>query len=80
MVFVHREELADEIGSTEFHGAVRYARTGGLHPARFHAGLARLARAAGARVHDHCPATGLEQTASGFRVATAGWCDRRQAT
>ena len=72
MVFVQREELTDEIGSTEFHGAVRYARTGGLHPARFHAGLARLARAAGARVHDRCPATGLEQTASGFRVATAG--------
>jgi glycine/D-amino acid oxidase-like deaminating enzyme len=72
VVFVHREELEDEIGSTEFHGAVRYARTGGLHPARFHAGLARLARAAGARVHDHCAATGLEQAASGFRVATAG--------
>ena len=68
VVFVGRDELVDEIGSREFHGAVRYARTGGLHPARFHAGLARLARAAGARVHHHCPATSIERAGAGFRV------------
>jgi glycine/D-amino acid oxidase-like deaminating enzyme len=70
VVYVERDELAGEIGSSEFHGAVRYARTGGLHPAKFHAGLARLARSAGARVHDRCPATNLEPTPTGFRLST----------
>ena len=43
-------QLADEIGSTAYHGGVVLERTGGLHPARFHAGLVRRARAAaGAR-------------------------------
>jgi glycine/D-amino acid oxidase-like deaminating enzyme len=68
--FVDRDELAAEIGSMRFHGAVRYARTGSLHPARFHAGLARLARAAGARIHDRCAATTVEADGSGFRVGT----------
>jgi glycine/D-amino acid oxidase-like deaminating enzyme len=70
VAFVDRDALAEEIGSQEFHGAIRYARTGGLHPARFHAGLARLARTAGARVHDHCAATALERDGAGFRVHT----------
>jgi glycine/D-amino acid oxidase-like deaminating enzyme len=70
VAFVDRDALAEEIGSHEFHGAIRYARTGGLHPARFHAGLARLARTAGARVHDHCAATALERDGAGFRVHT----------
>ena len=49
--------LADEIGSTAFLGGVVLERTGGLHPARFHAGLARLALGAGADVHDRTPAS-----------------------
>jgi glycine/D-amino acid oxidase-like deaminating enzyme len=50
--FVPRDRLGDEIGSHRHHGAVVLERTGGLHPARFHAGLARRALAAGAVVHD----------------------------
>jgi glycine/D-amino acid oxidase-like deaminating enzyme len=69
--FVGTGELDAEIGSEAFHGAVVYDRTGSLHPARFHAGLAALARRNGARVHDRCPATSLEQTAAGHRVGTA---------
>ncbi|MBV9953047.1 MAG: FAD-binding oxidoreductase [Acidimicrobiia bacterium] len=78
VVFVDRDELAGEIGSTAFHGAIRYARTGGLHPARFHAGLARLARAAGARIHDRCAATRLEREGAGFRVITQQGAIRAQ--
>jgi len=48
--FVPREALAAEIGSTAYHGAVVYERKGGLHPARFHAGLVRRAVAAGVKV------------------------------
>jgi len=70
--FVGPDELGGEIGSGAFHGAVVYDRTGSLHPARFHAGLAALAQQAGARVLDRCPATSLERTATGHRVGTAG--------
>jgi glycine/D-amino acid oxidase-like deaminating enzyme len=57
--WVPRDQLADEIGSTAFFGGVVLERTGGLHPARFHAGLARLAIGAGADLHDRTTATSL---------------------
>jgi glycine/D-amino acid oxidase-like deaminating enzyme len=73
--FVAREALADEIGSTAWHGGVVFERTGGLQPAQLHAGLVRLALDAGARIHDRCAATALEDRGAGrtdgrFRVAT----------
>lgn len=68
---VERDELADEIGSTIYPGGIVIERTGGLHPARFHAGLARLARRAGAVVHDHTPVTTVTRRAGGgFDVGT----------
>jgi glycine/D-amino acid oxidase-like deaminating enzyme len=69
--FVPRDELAHEIGSTAYHGAVVFDRTGGLHPARFHAGLLARARAAGAVVLGRVRATTIDRRpAAGFRVAT----------
>jgi glycine/D-amino acid oxidase-like deaminating enzyme len=71
--WVPADELADEIGSTAFHGGVVLERSGGLHPAKYHAGLLRLALAAGADVHDHTTATAIESRAGGrqgFRVTT----------
>ncbi|WP_254126954.1 FAD-binding oxidoreductase [Aquihabitans sp. G128] len=68
--FVERADLGDEIGSDAFHGAVVYDRTGGLHPAKLHAGLARLALDAGATVRDRCPATALEDVGRGHWVHT----------
>lgn len=69
--FVPREQLADEIGSTAYHAGVVYERTGGIHPARFHAGLAELALAAGAELHGSTPATLVTRRAGGgFRVVT----------
>jgi hypothetical protein len=35
--FVPRDGLAAEVGSDAFHAGVVIERTGGLHPARFHA-------------------------------------------
>jgi glycine/D-amino acid oxidase-like deaminating enzyme len=63
--FVEREALTDEIGSTAFHGGVVYDRTGGLHPAKLHAGLVRLALQAGAEIVDRCPVLTLEDRGSG---------------
>jgi glycine/D-amino acid oxidase-like deaminating enzyme len=68
--FVPREELAEEVGTSAYHAGVVFERTGGLHPARFHAGLLSLARAAGAVVAGSTRATGLEARPGGFRVTT----------
>jgi glycine/D-amino acid oxidase-like deaminating enzyme len=70
--FVPRDELEGEIGSTAYHGGIVFDRTGGVHPARLHAGLARLAIDAGADVHDHRAARSLEELPDGrLRVTTA---------
>lgn len=68
--FVPREALGDEVGSTAYHGGVVFERTGGLHPARFHAGLLRLARSAGATVVGGVRATAVERITGAFRVTT----------
>ncbi len=68
--FVPRDELAAEIGSDAYHGAVVMERTGGLHPARFHAGLARLALEAGAELHDRTAAVAIDRRHGGFHVLT----------
>lgn len=68
--FVPRNELAGEIGSDAYHGGLVVEKTGGLQPARYHAGLARAALAAGAEVHEHTRARSIERTGSGFRVVT----------
>jgi glycine/D-amino acid oxidase-like deaminating enzyme len=70
--FVPRAALSDEIGSTSYHAGVVMERTGGLQPAAFHAGLVRLALAAGAQIHDLTPAAAVEQQRDGdFVVTTA---------
>jgi glycine/D-amino acid oxidase-like deaminating enzyme len=68
--FVPRHELGAEIGSDAFHGGVVFDRTGGLHPAKLHAGLARLALDAGARVVEDCAATQLDDVGRGHWVHT----------
>jgi glycine/D-amino acid oxidase-like deaminating enzyme len=63
--FVPREALGDEIGSTAYAAGLVIERTGGLHPARFHAGLIGVALAAGASVHPTTPATAIERRGGG---------------
>jgi len=66
-----RDALASEIGSPVYHGALLYERSGGLHPARYVAGLARLARDGGAQLHDRTPAIAIAgRQAGGFTVKT----------
>ena len=66
-----RDALASEIGSPVYHGALLYERSGGLHPAKYFAGLARLARDGGAHLHDQTPATAIERRdRGGFVVVT----------
>jgi glycine/D-amino acid oxidase-like deaminating enzyme len=66
-----RDALAAEIGSPLYHGALLIERSAGFHPAKYVAGLGRLARDRGAHLHDHTPATGIERRQrGGFTVVT----------
>jgi len=68
--FVSRDGLADEVGSDAFYAGVVLERTGGLHPARYHAGLARLALEAGVDVHDRTTALAIEPRPQGGHQVT----------
>ena len=57
------------VGSTAFTAGLVIERTGGLHPARFHAGLVRLALAAGA-------STAAPGDAGDHDRASRGWAGR----
>jgi glycine/D-amino acid oxidase-like deaminating enzyme len=66
-----REALRDEIGSTLHAGALLVELSGGLHPARYFAALARQAVDAGVEVHEQAEARRIEpRPAGGLRVAT----------
>lgn len=68
--FLSRGELAEEIGSDAFFGALLYQRTGSLHPAKFHAGLAARALASGALIHDRTAVSRISRRGSGHIVST----------
>ena len=59
------------IGTDFYRGGMVRMDIGGLHPAKFHAELLRVALAAGLTVHSRTPVTGIERDGAGFRVATA---------
>lgn len=67
---VRGDDLAAEIGSTLFRAGLVVERSGGLHPARFHAGLTRVAAGAGAALHAHTPARAVRRGISGWHVTT----------
>ena len=67
-VVVEGEALASELGSTRFPAGLVLPRSGGLHPARFHAGLLARARRAGAVVHGRTAAVAVEPRAGGWSV------------
>jgi glycine/D-amino acid oxidase-like deaminating enzyme len=67
---IGRDALASEIGSPLYHGGLLVERSAGLHPAKYAAGLIRLARDRGAHLHDHTPATDIERRRGGFTVTT----------
>ncbi len=68
---VPRERIREEIGSERFHGGVRYNIDGGLHPGKYHDGLVRVAREAGALVVPGTEVTAIQHSGNGFRVATS---------
>ena len=74
--------LAAEIGSTAFAAGLVVERSGGLHPARFHAGLVARRGEAGASLHPHTPATARRAggpTAGAVRTSRGDDRRRRRA-
>ena len=72
-------EQRNYIGTDFYRGGTVRMDIGGLHPAKFHAELLRVALASGLTVHSRTPVTGIERDGDGFRVATsAGTVQARQ--
>ena len=68
---VPRSEQRAVLGTDFYHGGAVRMDIGGLHPAKFHAGLLRLALAAGAAVHGETAVQGIRSEGDGHEVATA---------
>jgi glycine/D-amino acid oxidase-like deaminating enzyme len=69
--FLSRAELREEIGTSRYHAGLLVERTGGLQPAKYHAGLVRRALDVGAALHGRTRATSITRRASGgYRVVT----------
>jgi glycine/D-amino acid oxidase-like deaminating enzyme len=68
---VPRSEQRSVLGTDFYHGGAVRMDIGGLHPAKFHAGLLRLALAAGATVHSETAVQGIRREGDGYEVATA---------
>jgi glycine/D-amino acid oxidase-like deaminating enzyme len=67
-LFVPRERLREEIGSEAYHGALAVEGSGGLHPARYVAGLLAAADRAGADLHEGIRATAVRTQGDGRSV------------
>ncbi len=65
---IEREELAAHTSSTIYFGALLYPDHGGVHPRMAHDSLLARAIAAGATFCANTPVTGIEASASGFRL------------
>jgi glycine/D-amino acid oxidase-like deaminating enzyme len=67
---VPKAEVRNEIGTDVYCGGRVSHRRAGLHPARYHAGLIRRVRAAGAIVAGNSPVTSIQRNGGDFTVNT----------
>lgn len=67
---VGADALADEVGSTIYHGGVVDRTSAALHPARYVFGLAQAAARHGALLVEDAPVTNLLREQGGWRVVT----------
>lgn len=71
-VAVEKPDLPGETGSTVYSGGMVRPDIALFHPAKFHRGLLRIARGAGAVVHGETAVRGIARAGRRFTVATAG--------
>ncbi len=67
---VPRSEQLNYLGSEHYRGGNVRMDIGGLHPAKYHRELLRIARAAGVGVHSGVHVDGVERDGAGFTVRT----------
>ncbi|WP_246215676.1 NAD(P)/FAD-dependent oxidoreductase [Microvirga makkahensis] len=67
---VPRSEQRTVLGTDFYHGGYVRMDIGGLHPAKLHAGMQRLARDAGAVIHGETPVLGITPQGDGYEVTT----------
>ncbi len=65
-----RADLAGEIRSDAFHGAMLQHRSAMMHMGKFVVGLATAAARHGAAIHEHAPVTGIRRSGDGWVVET----------
>ncbi|WP_353641807.1 FAD-binding oxidoreductase [Mesorhizobium sp. WSM2239] len=76
---VPHPEQRNYIGTDFYRGGTVRMDIGGLHPAKFHAELLRVALASGLAVHANTPVFAIKREGDGFRVTTsAGPVQARQ--
>ena len=68
--FLEKSELAEEILSDQFHGAMLYGKSAMMHMGRYVQGLARAAHRHGARIWEGAPVTGRRRDGTGWRIET----------
>lgn len=71
LTYMDADETARRVGSTRYFGGVRDTGTGHIHPLKLVVGTARVASRAGARLHEHTQATGIDSTGGRVTIATA---------
>ena len=69
-VVVTPAEQHNELGTNTYHGGVIFTRNGMLHPAKYHAGLLRVAHQAGVVITGNCPAENIKHKGDVFIVDT----------
>jgi glycine/D-amino acid oxidase-like deaminating enzyme len=65
-----RADMAQELGTTRYHGGMVMDAVGGLHPARYVQGLANAAARAGATLRGGVRVTAMAREGDGFRLTT----------
>lgn len=68
--FMDAEETAWRVGSRRYFGGMRDEGTGHIHPLKLVVGTARVASAAGARLHERTPVTSIEAINGKVRIET----------
>lgn len=68
---VPRHEQRGYLGTDTYHGGAVRMDIGGLHPAKLHAGMLRVAQDAGVTVHAETAVTAIAPAGAGYAVRTA---------
>lgn len=68
--WLDKADLAGEIGSDGFHGAMLYEKSAMMHMGRYVNGLAEAAHRRGAMIWEHAPVTTRTKTTTGWNLET----------